>query len=586
MRKDNKKCKDENIDIMIAGMEQDQTENIVNESEPQPMHFEGFATAPKTILEAVKRVALIAEDSQLDPDIINHLAPELEYIAKRLEITEQEALVFAACVSFGTECVDLGDLVRFFDIDRIDSICFVPQLDALARYNLIKLQRCFSEMQFIVPMRILRLLSKNGKYKRPKFKGLNTDEFLNRINKNFAAYRRDELSKQQFLDEVNFLVGSNKKCPVVNAINSVDTHDSNRLVLMLLCAALVVADQPEVAVDRFDVISEDECEVFTFIESLTGGTNTLFAQGYVLHPCSDGFEDTSSLSLTEKARNMLLPGKKLPKSASEIDMTSVVKAGDIKPKTLFYAAEAAEAVDELTDFFTQDRYTEIVKRMRDSNMRCAFTCLFYGGPGTGKTETAYQLARLTGRDIFVVDLSTIKDKWVGESEKNVKAIFDRYRELAKRSEVTPILLLNEADGILSRRFTAVNHSTDQMVNTMQNIILQEMESLDGILIATTNLTGNLDDAFERRFLYKVQFDRPDAHARGNIWRAMLPDLPDDEAGKLATAFDFSGGEIENVVRKFCVNTILHGNDPEHRLDTLFGICSREKLTSGHRAVGF
>ncbi|MBQ1722480.1 MAG: AAA family ATPase, partial [Muribaculaceae bacterium] len=87
--------------------------------------------------------------------------------------------------------------------------------------------------------------------------------------------------------------------------------------------------------------------------------------------------------------------------------------------------------------------------------------MFYGGPGTGKTETAYQLARATQRDILMVNVPEIKDKWVGESEKNVKSIFDQYRALAQKSKLTPILLFNEADSLFSKRLNNVERSVDQ-----------------------------------------------------------------------------------------------------------------------------
>ena len=84
--------------------------------------------------------------------------------------------------------------------------------------------------------------------------------------------------------------------------------------------------------------------------------------------------------------------------------------------------------------------------MKKAGFRCGFTCLFYGAPGTGKTETVLQLARQTGRDILQVDVSKIKSCWVGESEKNIKSLFDSYKDKVKKSEKAPILLFNEADG--------------------------------------------------------------------------------------------------------------------------------------------
>ena len=159
---------------------------------------------------------------------------------------------------------------------------------------------------------------------------------------------------------------------------------------------------------------------------------------------------------------------------------------------------------------------------------------------------------------MLVDMSEIKSKWVGESEQNIKAVFDNYRALCKTCGRTPILLFNEADAILGTRMGQALHAVDKMENTIQNIVLQEMETLDGIMIATTNLEQSLDSAFERRFIYKVRFDRPGIEQRQKIWLSMLPTLSDDMALQLATSYDFSGGQIENIVRKCDVESILHG----------------------------
>jgi len=112
--------------------------------------------------------------------------------------------------------------------------------------------------------------------------------------------------------------------------------------------------------------------------------------------------------------------------------------------------------------------------------------------------------------------------WVGGSEKNIKALFERYRQYVKKIENKPVLFFNEADAIIGKRmeFNDKSRAVDQMENTVQNIILQEMENLDGILIATTNLTKNMDTAFERRFLYKITFNKPEKEVRHHIWKSM------------------------------------------------------------------
>lgn len=191
------------------------------------------------------------------------------------------------------------------------------------------------------------------------------------------------------------------------------------------------------------------------------------------------------------------------------------------------------------------------------------------------------------REIMVVDVPQIKSKWVGDSEKNIKALFDRYRELVKRRELAPILLFNEADAIISTRKSGAQNAVDKMENAIQNIILQEMESLDGIMIATTNLQENLDRAFERRFLYKIKFEQPDAAVRAKIWQQMIPELTESDATTLAAAHELSGGQIENVVRKHSINVVLHG-EQEKPLQSLLAECAAERLSNKeqHRRVGF
>jgi SpoVK/Ycf46/Vps4 family AAA+-type ATPase len=139
--------------------------------------------------------------------------------------------------------------------------------------------------------------------------------------------------------------------------------------------------------------------------------------------------------------------------------------------------------------------------------------------------------------------------------------------------------------VIGRRKDVSRSSVAQTENAIQNIILQELESLKGILIATTNLTENMDKAFERRFLYKIEFKKPDSAVRQSIWKAMLPSLSDDDAKAVASCFNFSGGQIENIARKRTVEYILSGIEPS--LERLTTFCQEELLNKeSEKRIGF
>lgn len=196
-----------------------------------------------------------------------------------------------------------------------------------------------------------------------------------------------------------------------------------------------------------------------------------------------------------------------------------------------------------------------------------------------------QIAKDTGRAVMHVDISSTKSMWFGESEKIIKQVFADYRRLCEKSQLKPILLFNEADAIFSKRKDVARSNVAQTENAIQNIILEEMERLDGILIATTNLADNLDAAFERRFLFKVRYDRPTLEAKKSIWQNKLQTLSEEDAEALASQYDFSGGQIDNIVRKAMIEEIVKGE--KATLEGLRIMCSEEKIAGKSlNKVGF
>lgn len=265
------------------------------------------------------------------------------------------------------------------------------------------------------------------------------------------------------------------------------------------------------------------------------------------------------------------------------DLLTPVRSHPAKP--LFFTTDVQAQYDELASLLQNDNLKQINRRLKEVGLKSGFTCLFYGAPGTGKTEAVYQLANATGRKVFQADMSQIHGKWVGESERNASLIFNQYFAQILKCKTTPILLLNEADAIISRRLENFDTSTGQMYNRVQNIILQALEDFQGILIATTNLENLFDSAFERRFLFKMHFTHPDADVRSRLWQSVIPALSDDDCRTLADEYPaFAGGQIVNVGRKAIIDTALHGTDIT--IQRLRDFCLRETLAPHKNNLGF
>jgi len=216
--------------------------------------------------------------------------------------------------------------------------------------------------------------------------------------------------------------------------------------------------------------------------------------------------------------------------------------------------------------------------------------LFYGYPGTGKTMTAMSLAKSLKRPILSLDCSKILSMYVGESEKNVRKIFDDFQEISSKSKSEPILLLNEADQFLGNRSTNANSSADKMHNQMQNIFLEQIERFEGVLIATTNLLENIDSAFSRRFNYKVEFKKPTFNQRIELWKKMLPQQAEYEKEfniEALAKYELTGGQINLIIKNTAYKVAIKDN-PIFTMQDFIEEINREKISAfgEHKEIGF
>lgn len=230
------------------------------------------------------------------------------------------------------------------------------------------------------------------------------------------------------------------------------------------------------------------------------------------------------------------------------------EAPKIKSESILLPPQTLESIRSL--IFSESKEGKRIRKSWHSSLPATLgtptgsTVLLYGPPGTGKTLTAQYLASELKLPMLKIDSSQILSCWVGESEQNVRRIFDDYTMLQKEFGKSPVLLLNEADQLLGSRGTGQD-SVDRMNNNMQNLFLEGLERFSGIMVATTNRRDLLDDAFSRRFTYKLELPPPDRNLRIGLWKSHLPmeRLADDVDIENLADLELSGGEIRLVIER-------------------------------------
>ncbi|MCR8705799.1 ATP-binding protein [Campylobacter sp. 2352 PW] len=257
---------------------------------------------------------------------------------------------------------------------------------------------------------------------------------------------------------------------------------------------------------------------------------------------------------------------KEPKKNKKIKLQNLVKEQDIfeliEPNINIDDVIMPQSTKDLLESILKQQDKKVLERLNKwgikTNKNIEAKIIFYGPAGTGKTMSALSMAKAMKKSILSFDCSKILSKYVGESEQNVRKIFDTYKELCQTSKQSPILLLNEADQFLSTRVES-SGGADKMHNQMQNIFLEQIERFSGVIIATTNFLESLDVAFSRRFEYKIEFKKPNYEQRLMIWQKALPKNAKFEGSfdlKKLASYELSGAQIVMVVKNTALKAAI------------------------------
>ena len=544
-----------------------------------------------TLVACMNRIFRKVDAEGLNEETLEAIGLDIDYVASRFAIDREGAVLLAAILekSPSNNRMDEEDLARYLGCTNIEFIRYRNNLQEMMSKGIIEAALRGPRRSFCVVPPAMEAIEKNGPFTPRQFSGLSAEELFLRFGGSFERFRYDEIDANMLTGELDTIVSNNSHLPFCRLALDSPLYDKDcpateRRIFYFLSFRYVLHGNLGMDLDTLSNFMEFMEPSERLKRRVAEGRTFLQKKGLADFVNEDGFVNTDALGLSDKVKETFFQGVELTPE-EKVSHRDVIPSGSIKPKDLFFNERERAQVARLEGLLDMESFRRVQDRLQEVGMRRGFNAVFYGAPGTGKTASVYELARRSGRDIFHVDMTKLKSKWVGESEKSVRGVFRMYRSMCRGGKA-PILLFNEADAIFSRRIENVEQSTDQMNNAIQNIILEEMESIDGILIATTNLLSNLDPAFERRFLFKVEFRLPEKESRTKIWKSMIPSLSEEDAEALAGRFAFSGGNIENVARKSMVEYVLSGNRPT--LETLETYCEEEILRRKDRPakIGF
>ena len=532
---------------------------------------------------------LRCSDDAQQPDPVREAA--IAYLQKRLNLSRIQVLILTAVLYYsakhsGRKCNmdDLANLLHMHPLRVLqlrDEFCVLDELGYIVNtkkndgWSLSIVGEALESLTMDIPFdpQILKLES--------------NFDFLckaNRFIKDGQRYDEDGTIAKN----INRLMKQNQHLALVQNLQNIKDEPDMWFMLLMMTTLAIEEDSYVNARDLSQMLSERTVRII--LKQIMDNKHPFAKQGYIELRNQAGQVQQGEWVLSQEGWLAMLDNQEEVESIVPIEedenINMLTSYKQLAQRPLYFSDKTEEQVQTLTNLLHEEQLAKVRQALKTHNMPLGFCCLFYGAPGTGKTELVQQLAIATQRDLFQVNIATLRDKYVGESEKQLKRIFDKYRSLVRTQEHAPILFFNEADAIFGNRMENTQRSVDKMENALQNIILQEMEVLDGIMICTTNLTSCLDKAFDRRFIYKVEFEKPTNQARKLIWQSMLSSLNDEQATELANRFDFSGGQIQNISRKQVINAIFSGKD-ELDYDQIKLDCQNESISRNSRGkVGF
>jgi AAA+ superfamily predicted ATPase len=551
------------------------------------------------VLSAVDTIFSKGHRSKFSDTYQKSVLKEAQVICDYLGIDSlNQAMAWGMLFGMGVQsnsALDIDQFSNYLNVTVIRAFQFSKELDSLAKRKLLQKQKgnrrrrggeSLQYLNFFVPGDIVQAVVSGEPLPPRRQVDIDCFQLLALVEELFEQRYDGYFSTDELGTEIQEILEENKKLPFVKQVLDLKLSFIDQIILLMVCNQFVQGYQSVELIRLLKTIyaNETQKQLACRKEWINNKTKLQKLNLVDLESEAD-FRNDKAIQLTLKGQELFGNDRSLLIEQDQPKAKDILLSSSIVEQKLFFNEREQGELSFLQNLLQPNQYNEVVERLKSNRMKGNFTILFSGQAGTGKTESVYQIARNTGRDIKMVDISKTKSKWFGESEKLIVGVFASFKRLAATSKLTPILFFNEADGIFSSRQTGDESSVRQTENSMQTCLLQAMEDFEGILIATTNVPLSLKE-FERRFLYKITFDKPDSSTRFKILKDKIPFLPDDQIYQISETYKLTGGQIANLAKKVIMQQVLTGKYPD--MGGILRLCDSEFLVkpNGRSQIGF
>ncbi len=555
-----------------------------------------FNIPANPLLDSFQKIYIELEGSSLKDEVINSCGDSINTATQFFQSKENEAILLALLLQlhFNGSAISMGQILEHVELPSSAAVYLNDLLKVFVERDWIHPQnspQLFLKTEYEISRKLIYAVTSNDRSVLEKKREIPQSSFqlLELFEVEIRAKKRKKAASATLAKVSRELTERNPDLSLSKFIRKEKIQGELLPVFLKFCLDYYNGKDYVSPKNLAEDFIQSREERYRFISDFTQEKHPFFKKGLIKKVADDFIMSSDHFEYTDKVIQLIDPGASRSKSAVKYKMLEKIEASTIAEKMLIYPLEQQASVEKLQTLMMPEQFDKFTGRFRAKGMKAGVSILLYGKPGTGKTETVLQLSRATGRSLLTADASKIRDKWVGETEKNIRELFQEYRKSLKESKHCPILLFNEADAVFGVR-RKVNDRGDQMENSLQNILLEELENFEGIFIATTNMETNFDKAFDRRFLYKFKFEIPSATTTRAIWESKFPGMDQQIIHVLSEEFSLTGAQIENIRKKTEVDLILN-EETSHDL-AYFKKLAREELRlqkntdAVQRSIGF